>query len=706
MILAIFAMALQSDRDVIHHQFTYVADKTLKSVFVAGTFNNWSSGTTPMQLDPDGRTWRRSVELQPGKHLYKFVLEGTNWITDPKAAKNEDDGNGNTNSVLLLLPKAYETPATPGDKMITESALRHEQSAPFFNYDQGRLDLVLRVRPKDLTSVALVVNGKQHETAFRSSNEFFEFVRCGVEWNRKSDLRYHFLLREGAIEKVYGPKGLSDTANGNEFLVNAKSFKPFEVSPWVEGSVFYQIFPDRFENGDKRNDPKGTVPWGTKASNDLWFGGDVAGVRKRSNYLKDLGVDAVYFNPIFQSPVIHRYETTDFLKVDPRFGTNAEFAELTKHLEALGIRTVLDGVFNHVAPDFFAFRDLLKNQEKSAYKDWFFVKKFPVKVEPNPNYEAWWGYQSMPKLNVKNPEVRKHLLKVPEFWRKKARIHGWRLDVANEVDMSFWREFRQVVKSADSNSWIVGEVWGDGTPWLKGDQWDSIMGYQFRDAAIRFFAEGTTKPSEFMTRLMQVYDSYVPQVSRNLMNLLSSHDPPRFVNLCKGNHDLARLAAVVQMTWPGSPSIYYGEEVGMEGEHDPLNRAGMEWSKVGPNNKTLGLYKRLVAARNASKALRLGTPIALQHDDTNRTFAFARKFGEDFAIIVVNRSDKEQTIGVSNRSIRSEGSVEDILSGKTYRLGSDNLSLNVGPLSAAVLVPSQSGKQPILKSRIPNKVQS
>lgn len=705
MILA-YLVLLQANPDIISHKFEYVATKPLKSVFVAGTFNNWSNGAMPMQLDADGRTWRRSVELGPGKHLYKFVLEGSEWITDPRAARNEDDGNGNTNSVLLILPKSYEVPAAKGDKLITESALRHEQVAPFFNYDQGELDLTLRIRPNDVVSVAVIVNGTEYATATRNTDEFFQFVRAGVKWDRKKDLRYHFRLEEGGVTKVYGPKGLSDSPTGNEFVVSTKDYKPFLIPSWVEGSVFYQIFPDRFENGDKKNDPKETVPWGTKPSNEKWFGGDVAGVKKRADYLKGLGVGAVYFNPIFQSPVIHRYETTDFLKIDSRFGTNQEFAALTKDLEARGIRTVLDGVFNHVAPDFFAFKDLLKNQEKSPYKDWFFVKKYPVKVEPNPNYEAWWGYQSMPKLNVKNPAVRKHLLEAPRFWAKNARIHGWRLDVANEVDMSFWREFRTVVKGTDPNAWIVGEVWGDGSPWLKGDQWDSIMGYQFRDAAIRYFAEGSIKSSEFLQRLQATYDSYVPQVSRNLMNLLSSHDTPRFVNVCKGNHDLARLAAVVQLTWAGSPSIYYGEEVGMEGEHDPLNRAGMEWSKVGPNNKTLNLYKKLIATRNASQALRVGQPVAIHTDDANQTFAFARVNKGDFAIVVVNRSNKAQNISLSSRAVSAKGSVQDALSGKTYQLQADNLNVSLPALSAAILVPTNHKAPTTSTPRIPKKEQS
>lgn len=686
----LLALALQ-DRDAVSHQFVYLADKPQTSVFLAGTFNNWSNGANPMKLDADGRTWRLTLSLNPGKHLYKFVLDGKDWITDPKAVRNEDDGNGNVNSVLLVNPKDYSSPAAKGDGKLTLSALRHDQEPPYFNFDRGRLQLTLRMRPGDIQNASVVVGGQEWPLAFLHRDDYYETLRASVDWNRKSALRYTFKLRDGAAVRYFGPRGLTSEAKGNEYVLDPKRFRPFTVPTWVEGTVFYQIFPDRFANGDPRNDPKDVVPWNTKPTGDTRFGGDTAGVAKHIDYLKALGVGAIYFNPVFAAPVIHRYETTDYKQIDAQFGTEKEFAELTRKLEANGIRTVLDGVFNHTAPDFFAFKDLLANQERSKYRDWYFVKRYPVKVEDNPNYVGWWGIKSMPKLNVLNPEVRAYLLSVPQYWAKHARIHGWRLDAANEVDSQFWRSFRNTVKATDPNAWIVGEVWGDGTPWLKGDQWDSIMGYQFRDAAIRFVAEGSTKPSQFIGQLMKVYESYAPQVSRNLMNLLSSHDTARFLTLCKGDKKLAMLAAAIQLTWVGTPCVYYGEEIGMEGDHDPGCRAGMEWQNATAANPMLSHYRKLISARNASPALRTGVPLPLTIDDRNGTFSYARIEGKEAAFVVVNRSNRAQTVGVGTRAAgKTAGTYRDVLSGKTYRLRADNLMISLDPVSACVLVPVSS----------------
>ena len=686
MISGLLVALMLQDRDSVAHKFTFTSGKSYQAVYLAGTFNNWSNGVNPMKVGPDGRTWNLSLNLTPGKHLYKFVLDGKEWITDPKAAANEDDGNGNVNSVLLIMPKDHNRGAKKGDASITAGALRHDREAPYFNYDQGQLQLSLRVRPEDIGQISLMANGKAYAMHEVNRNEFYQTVQASLGWDRKEDIRYSFKLQDGKSVQFYGPKGLTAIAKGNEFVVSAKAFKPFAVPKWIEGDVIYQIFPDRFENGDSSNDPANLVEWNSVPNGDSRYGGDVAGIRKRMSYLQHLGVGAIYFNPVFTSPVIHRYETTNFKEIDSQFGTNEEFAKLTVDLEKVGIRTILDGVFNHTAPDFFAFKDILEKQQNSKYTDWYFINGYPVKVEDNPKYVGWWGVKSMPKLNVKNREVAQHLLSVPEFWAKNARVHGWRLDAANEVDSSFWIAFRNKVKSLDPNCWIVGEVWGDGTPWLKGDQWDSIMGYQFRDAAIRFVAEGKLKPSEFVDRLMSVYQSYAPQVSRNLMNLLSSHDTARFLTLCKGDQRLARLAATLQLTWVGTPSIYYGEEIGMEGDHDPGCRAGMAWERVNDQNPMLSHYRKLILARRSSAALRSGKPVALMSDDTANTLAYARVHGKDVVVVVANRSEQLRRVTIKLGPL-STTTMRDIFTGGAATSTGGTITVEVAPLSAAVLMP-------------------
>jgi glycosidase len=458
--------------------------------------------------------------------------------------------------------------------------------------------------------------------------------------------------------------------------------------------VFYQIFPDRFANGDRSNDSADVQPWDATPTYGNRLGGDIEGVRRHLPYLVDLGISSVYFNPIFKSPSNHRYDAEDFRVVDPQFGTNAQFSALTKELGSKGIRTVLDFVFNHTATSFAPFADIREKGEASAFKDWYFIKSYPVRVQENPNYVGWFNYPGMPKLNLQNEETRDYMLNIVNFWKKEVPLAGLRLDVANEVEMGFWRDLRKRVKNLDPQMWIVGEVWGDGSPWLTGDQWDSKMNYEFLWPNRDFIAEGKIPASEYAARLMSVYRRYVPQVSRNMMNLLSSHDTPRFLTVCGNNEDLHRLAATVQFTWVGAPSIYYGEELGMQGGADPANRRGMEWSRANPENAMLSTYKRLIALRNSSRALQSGDPSILMTDDRTRTLAFARTLGSETAIVAVNRSDKPQTLTIplpdnkaTAAALRS-GLVDGLTGKRIPPAKSRTVTVTLPPLKSAVYLPA------------------
>ena len=668
----------------VERVFAYVAETPAKSVSLVGTFNNWDKGAMPMTLGADGRTWTRKVGLPYGKHQYKFVLDGENWIVDPKG-KTVDDGNGHQNSEVLVLPADYEKPARRDDGVIAASALRHLQGPPDLNVDRGRLTLRLRVRPNDVAKVAF--QSGRGTVAMRrvGGDDLYDVYEASVPYDRQ--LTYVFHLNDGKRWRLYGATGLDGKTKDVWFHLPA-TFRPFAVPAWPEGSVVYQIFPDRFANGDKSNDLPGTLPWNAE---NLGFasrlGGDVAGVRAHLAYLEGLGIGTVYYTPVFDSPSYHRYDARSYVKIAPDFGTNADFALLTKETRARGIRTVMDFAFNHTATDGPWFADLREKGAASRYRDFYFPKSFPIEVKENPNYVAWFGFPSMPKLNVANPAVRKALLDSVDYWRQSASLAGVRLDVANEVDPSLWRALRQHTKATSKEFWIVGENWGDGTPWLGGDQWDSQMGYQFRDAALGFFAEGKTKPRAFMDRLMAVYSMYPPQVSRNLMNLLGSHDTPRFLTLCKGDADLARLGAAVLLSWPGSPMIYYGDEVGMQGGADPMNRKGMEWSRADSQNAMLRFYRRMIAVRNANRALQSGDPSVLLADDAADTLAYARTLGNEAAAVVLNRGKEPQKISLALPAALKGKALLDALTGKRYAPGA-TLTLDLGPRRAAVLVPA------------------
>lgn len=683
----------------VPHTFTYVADSGTTSVNLAGTFNGWNKESTPMNRGADGKTWTIIVDLAPGRIEYKFVVNGSTWITDPNAT-NAGDGNGNTNSVLLILPADYEHPAAKGDGVIAASALKHSGEEPDLNFDRGKLQIALRARPNDIASIKLYVAGRA-ATPMQEAGEDELYARYRVEipWDRKGVLSYNFLLQDGPRAVYFGPKGLTDEPTGNLYTIDASTYQPLEVPTWVEHAVIYQIFPDRFANGSRENDPPGAAPWNTtRLTYSTWLGGDLAGVRQHLGHLAGLGISCVYFNPLFESPSYHGYETTDYRRIGKSFGTNIEFDGLTKAMKAAGIRTILDGVFNHTSVDFPMFADVVRDGAASPYTHWYTFKSFPVKLGAQHNYVAWFDFPSMPKLNHANPDVRNYLFNVPKYWDAQADIAGWRLDAANEVPDEFWRGFRTAVKQVRKDDWIVGEVWGDATHWLKGDMWDSVMNYPFLFATTAFVGpQSDGKASAYMDKLFANYSMYAPQVSRNLMNLVDSHDTPRILNACGGQRDLADLAAILEFAWVGVPTIYYGDELGMDGGKDPDNRRGTNWSLATDSNPTLSLYRRLIAARRGSQELQSGDPVRLLVDDANQVVAFGRVLDGKSAVCAVNRSGQRQDIVIRLEATTAGSQLYDAVSGTSVRVGSDGvLRLRLGARSGMLLTPEQT--HPISRS--------
>ncbi|CAN5676727.1 alpha-glycosidase [soil metagenome] len=662
------------------HEFVFVAPEGTKKVSVAGTFNAWNKDAQPMSLDADGRTFRRKVDLPVGKVLYKFVLDDTKWIVDPKG-KTSNDGNGNDNTILFVWPSDYGSPARPGDGELARSAIYHDQTPSWLNLDRNRLTFKIQARADDVEKAALVIGGKPIVMTRTPGDELYETWSASVPYSGKS-FAYAFRL---------------DGMEVGSYRFSSKAYKPFKVAPWVEDSVIYQIFPDRFANGDPANDPKNVQAWDAKPTYGNRLGGDAAGIRSHIAYLKNLGVSAVFFNPVFKSPSNHRYEADDFRLIDPEIGTNKEFGDLTAALQKTGIRTVMDWSLDHSSPNFFAFKDVREKGATSPYSAWYNVYSYPVKVQTPPNYEAWYGYPSMPKFRLMNPEVTKYLLDLVGFWRQQAPgLGGIRLDVADQMDPAFWRLFRKEVKEQDPNLWLVGERWSDARPWLQGDQWDAAMNYPFRDAAVGWIAEGKTKPSQFLNRLFEVYGWYAPQVNRSMMNLLGSHDTPRFRTVAGGDERLAMLGATALLTWVGAPNIYYGDEVGMEGERDPDNRRGMRWDLVRGDNHVLSHYRKLIAARRASKALREGDPVRLLADDTANVAAYGRTTGSDAAIVALNRSSETRQIALTLPQSLSDKTYRDALTGGFFK-AQHSISLSLPPYGSAVLVVRNASMQSSLR---------
>lgn len=433
---------------------------------------------------------------------------------------------------------------------------------------------------------------------------------------------------------------------------------------WVPDAIFYQIFPDRFARSASVAKPAGLDAWGARPTPRAYQGGDLVGVCEKLDYLADLGVTALYLNPIFQSACNHRYHTHDYEKVDPMLGGDAALRSLFDQAHARGMRVILDGVFNHAARGFFQFNDILENGAESAYLDWFHIKSFPLYAyEPDKEigYGAWWNLPALPKFNTDTPAVREFLLKIAERWIAFG-ADGWRLDVPNEIDDdAFWREFAARVRAIKPDAYIVGEVWTPAERWLSGDMWDAVMNYQFTHAALSYFIgdaidrdmlkrtslfpPGEPGAVAFAKALDRLHNRYRPETTAVQYNLLGSHDMARFLSLAGGDKSALELAALFQMTYSGAPAIYYGDEIGMTGGHDPENRAAFPWHDPDSwDRETLHRFQRLIALRKERICLRRGTYQMLLAD--NDVHVHLRQHEDDFAIVAINAGGRTERVDI------------------------------------------------------------
>jgi cyclomaltodextrinase len=370
---------------------------------------------------------------------------------------------------------------------------------------------------------------------------------------------------------------------------------------WVPDAVFYQIFPERYRNGDPANDPPGVGPWDAAPTRENFLGGDLAGIRESLSYLVDLGVTGLYMTPFFEAKTNHRYDCSDYLKIDPAMGDEQLLRELVADAHTGGIRVLLDGVFNHCGDGFWAFRDLIEKGEDSPYRDWFFQRSFPIEQDP-PNYKTCGGAAFLPKLNTENSEVRDYLLKVAAYWIDAAGIDGWRLDVPWKADRDFWQAFQQVVKMRSPDAYLAGEIWRDGRAWQ--DVFDGVMNYRYRNCLLDYcvFDHMDAEDFQFETDAL-----FAEPYAEWQLNLLGSHDTPRLLTLCQGDARRAMLALFGLFVAPGAPMLYYGDEIGMMGENDPGCRAGMIWDRSQWNQDILAHCRQMIALRHRLPALRRGT---------------------------------------------------------------------------------------------------
>lgn len=510
----------------------------------------------------------------------------------------------------------------------------------------------------------------------------------------QSQLKYYFEVKSGDTMNFLGENSCDYTCRDPEEIVPfCYSWDPGEVfitPEWVREAVFYQIFPERFCNGNPLNDPENTVPWDSCPSPVNFFGGDLEGIELKIPYLVELGVTALWLTPVFTSISNHKYNTSDYMSIDPHFGDAAIFKRLVQKLHDNGIRIILDCVFNHTGTHFWAFEDILKNGTASLFKDWYYIREFPVRIEPQPTYECWWDVADLPKLKVSNPEVSTYLLDIAAYWTKEFGIDGWRLDVPNEIIHDFWIKFRKVVKSINPECYIVGEIWDDGRPWLQGDQFDAVMNYLFRDNVLDFFARRKMEVSDFDHHMGNLRLQYPQQVNLSLLNLMGSHDTARVLTVFKeetphifGPVDLEetkkriRPAVIFQMTYPGAPMIYYGDEMGMAGGPDPGCRKAMVWKPEEQDRELLSFYSTLIRLRRENIPLTRGTFIPLAADNSSKLYAYARTFNDRLCLIILNLNSKdiECTVPVGILNVPEGTAFRDALSALTCTVQDNKIFL-------------------------------
>lgn len=470
-----------------------------------------------------------------------------------------------------------------------------------------------------------------------------------------TDVRFAYLFQIEENGKIwyYSEDGVTETYCFEEGFYNFFQM-PYinendcmKTVEWMKDAVFYQIFIDRFFMGDKEKDKSYiNLKWGELPNPKSFAGGDLKGIIEKLPYIKALGIGAIYLTPVFRSVSNHKYDTISYREVDPQFGSTQDLKELVKKAHELGIRVVLDAVFNHCSMEMEQFADVRKRGRKSPYYDWFLIRG-DVPVPEKRNYECFAACEYMPKLNTANKKVQEFLIDIALYWIREADIDGWRLDVSDEVSHGFWRRFREAIKEEKEDCVIIGENWHDAYPYLRGDEYDSIMNYAFTKACLDYFARGTFDAAAMAAKLNSNLMRNLEQVNRMMLNLLDSHDTHRFYTELKKNKDRLLAAVALEMVFLGAPCLYYGTEICMEGGYDPDSRRCFNWNEDEWEQQVLEQIKGLIALHH-NPAIRDGA-IAVYEESgmlvTERTVDGQR------ITLYINLTGESKSVREENRTL-------------------------------------------------------
>ncbi|MBP0724569.1 alpha-glycosidase [Bacillus sp. RG28] len=520
------------------------------------------------------------------------------------------------------------------------------------------------------------------------STKLHDFWECLVEPPNKR-LKYAFKVSNQSNNLFFGETGFCDQLP--LFDLSFYFTKPYlhlsdrNYPPkWVKNTVWYQIFPDRFENGDELNDPVNILPWGLPPKSSSFYGGDLQGIIDKLDYLKGLGITGIYLTPIFESPSNHKYDTTNYFRIDSQFGDERQLKKLIQICHKRGIKVMLDAVFNHTSQYFPPFQDVIKNGINSVYKDWFHIHSFPVVSSPVPNYETFSFVSAMPKLNTENKDVQKYLLSVGAYWLREYDIDGWRLDVANEINHNFWREFRKEMKTIKKDVYLLGEIWHFALPWLKGDQFDSVMNYPLSHAILSFFAFQNCNSAEFINNINYLFSQYTTPTLFSLFNLVGSHDTPRILTQCKQNERLVILIYVFLFTFYGTPCVYYGDEIGLIGGGDPECRGCMSWNESDQNKQIYDVVKKLISLRkNHPLIANDGQFKWHSFENEPNLIIYERSNEKEVYLIILNRNEKTSSIKLPFQLLSKK--ITNIWTNEQFSAESNAIFVDVTPYSYLIL---------------------
>ena len=563
------------------------------------------------------------------------------------------------------------------------AAIYHRPESEYaYLYKEGQVHIRIRTKKEDIKKIVLHYGDPfifiedsyedVKEMVKVTSDALFDYWQVAVSV-RFARIQYLFELEDKEGQSIlYGDKGFTDNSPEN-LALEGNGFKlPYiheidgcQVPDWVSKTVWYQIFPERFANGNAELSPEGALDWDSSITPKTtdFFGGDLQGIIDHLDYLQDLGITGLYLCPIFESPSNHKYNTTDYFEIDQHFGDKETFRQLVEQAHLRGMKVMLDAVFNHMGDQSAQWQDVLKHGKNSAYKDWFHIQEFPVTNDKlvNPKelpYHTFAFASYMPKLNTANPEVKDYLLSVATYWIEHFDIDAWRLDVANEVDHQFWRDFRKAVLAKKPDLYILGEVWHTSQPWLNGDEFHAVMNYPLSDSIKDYFLSRSKKTSQFIAEINCQSMYYKQQISEVMFNLLDSHDTERILATAQGDIQLVKSALAFLFLQRGTPCIYYGTELELGGGMDPDCRRVMPWDRVSSSNDMLNFMKNLIQLRKEIADIIQHGKFTLEETEPN---VLALEWEDDHQVIraIFNQSKENYLLDRDSADLVSHCQTDD-----------------------------------------------